>query len=460
MRRLLVVGALSLVVLVAGGAAADTFAVTLVSQTNSTITLGWTPQSGYGYLFSLNGQLVSRTNDPSRSTVKFSKGTSYDIDVIVKGANGHYPPAPPPPQCSDGVDNDGDGKIDLADPGCTGPTDNDETNVTPAAQCADGLDNDSDGKIDYPADPGCSSATDNDETNTVPTGCAQTTPNVPDGPDGNGGCFPGPANTGPNAPQSSMAAYTGSCTITTANVTIDSKVINCDINVRTGGGGLTISNSYVFGSVQNGDPSGGPSFTIKDSLVDSGGTGFDCTDCEIRTSNFTILRSELTGTNKAAYCIVCTVQDNYIHTSENLDPASGAHASGMRPEQNATLRHNTIWCAFDGPYSPNPDTGCSADTSGYPDFVPIHHNTYDRNLFMAAQAGNNMGFCAYFGATGGKPHSNDPTNATYIVVTNNVFQRGPGGRCGGYGPVTDFASGRTGNVWQNNKYDNGTAVNP
>ena len=31
------------------------------------------------------------------------------------------------PQCSDGIDNDGDGYIDLNDPGCTSETDNDET---------------------------------------------------------------------------------------------------------------------------------------------------------------------------------------------------------------------------------------------------------------------------------------------------------------------------------------------
>lgn len=30
--------------------------------------------------------------------------------------------------CADGIDNDGDGLIDSADPGCTGPSDNDETN--------------------------------------------------------------------------------------------------------------------------------------------------------------------------------------------------------------------------------------------------------------------------------------------------------------------------------------------
>src|SRR5947207_6303314 len=30
-------------------------------------------------------------------------------------------------QCSDGIDNDGDGKIDYADPECVGPLDNDES---------------------------------------------------------------------------------------------------------------------------------------------------------------------------------------------------------------------------------------------------------------------------------------------------------------------------------------------
>ena len=57
--------------------------------------------------------------------------------------------------CSDGKDNDGDGKIDYpADPGCTSAADTDETDVP---QCSDGLDNDGDGLIDYPNDPGCAS---------------------------------------------------------------------------------------------------------------------------------------------------------------------------------------------------------------------------------------------------------------------------------------------------------------
>ena len=57
--------------------------------------------------------------------------------------------------CSDGIDNDGDGKIDFPnDPGCSSAIDTDETDVP---QCSDGIDNDGDGLLDFPNDPGCSS---------------------------------------------------------------------------------------------------------------------------------------------------------------------------------------------------------------------------------------------------------------------------------------------------------------
>jgi hypothetical protein len=62
------------------------------------------------------------------------------------------------PDCSDGIDNDGDGLVDYpADPGCTSPTDTSEHD--PTLPCDDGIDNDGDGLIDYRADgsgdPGC-----------------------------------------------------------------------------------------------------------------------------------------------------------------------------------------------------------------------------------------------------------------------------------------------------------------
>jgi len=74
------------------------------------------------------------------------------------------------PQCSDQADNDGDGLIDNgSDPGCTSPTDNDETDpvVGPTAnQCEDGFDNDHDGLIDFGSDGGCKSREDNSEVGT------------------------------------------------------------------------------------------------------------------------------------------------------------------------------------------------------------------------------------------------------------------------------------------------------
>ncbi len=70
--------------------------------------------------------------------------------------------------CSDGLDNDGDGLTDFpADPGCTSPTDLDETDVP---ECSDGLDNDGDGLVDFPNDPGCSSYL--DATELGPPACS------------------------------------------------------------------------------------------------------------------------------------------------------------------------------------------------------------------------------------------------------------------------------------------------
>ena len=306
------------------------------------------------------------------------------------------------------------------------------------------------------------------------TGCATTTPHVPDGPDGMGGCWPGPSNTGPNAAEASMAAYSGSCTVSAANTVIDSKVINCS-PLYVNASGLIIKNSYIKGGVINDN---GESFTIQDSFLDnaipypacSGGKcaagKYACGDpnnatttCGIGYRNFTVLRTEVINTNRAAYCeSTCTIQDNYFHGT-NLwpDVTNLAHASSVRNEQYLTLRHNSLGCDFPG-ISYNDELGCSADMSGYPDFAPIMHDTIDSNLFLANNSG--QAYCAYGGGTAGKPSSGSPNNATYIVFTNNVFQRGANGKCGTYGPVTDYITGRTGNVWTNNKFDNGAVVDP
>ncbi len=88
-----------------------------------------------------------------------------DAAAAVIAAGGE----PPVAQCSDGIDNDGDGLTDFPnDPGCTDANDNDETDP-PAPACSDGIDNDGDGFTDFPADSGCTDANDDDETDAAST---------------------------------------------------------------------------------------------------------------------------------------------------------------------------------------------------------------------------------------------------------------------------------------------------
>jgi hypothetical protein len=274
-----------------------------------------------------------------------------------------------------------------------------------------------------------------------------------------------------------MAAYSGPCEVTAANTTIDSQLVDCSpLIVGPDASGLLIKNSYVYGGViQN---SGAASFTIEDSMIDDAVSYPACTapsscaageyacgdphnataECGVGYQNFTITRTEIVNTNRAAYCETnCTIADNYFHGT-NLwpDHTNMAHASSVREEQNTTITHNSLGCDYRGPFD-NEEIGCSADLTGYPDFAPIMHNTVTGNLFLA-----NPGdaYCAYGGGTGEKPYSDDPDNATYQVFRDNVFQRGATGRCGAYGPVTDFLSGRTGNVWSNNRWDTGELIDP
>jgi len=96
------------------------------------------------------------------------------------------PDAPSGPQCSDGVDNDGDGLVDYPDDlGCSDANDDTEDS-TPQPQCDDGRDNDGDGKTDYPADPGCFASLADSEEDDCPSGpsCPQCANGIDD--DGNG----------------------------------------------------------------------------------------------------------------------------------------------------------------------------------------------------------------------------------------------------------------------------------
>lgn len=295
----------------------------------------------------------------------------------------------------------------------------------------------------------------------APGVCPVAGRNTPGAADPWGGCWPGPGNTGVPA-GTTLTAYTGPCTITAAGTVIEAKTVTCPtLDIRATG--VVIRNSKLQGTdVTNLGVGSGSSFTITDSTITNGAR--DQCMC-LGTHDFTALRVEIVGGNRSAYCEArCTITDSWLH-GQQLQGAQ--HGSGLRQEQYTTAIHSTLSCDWAHP-DDSTSMGCSADLGGYPDFAAITHNTYRRNLFIAASRdpnnvnpsgpGATTAFCAVGGVASGKPFSSDPANATYIVFTENVWQRGITGRCGDYGPISGFGSGRTGNVWSGNVWDDGAPV--
>ena len=180
----------------------------LTAKIPPAVTAGTTPQ------------LLAMSADGANVYVaNFNDGTVSQYDVGPGGALAPKSPAtvaagfspiavaltsaPPAPQCSDGIDNDGDTKIDFGtgpsnDPGCLSATDNTE-NTDANPQCSDELDNDGDTKIDFGTgptnDPGCTSATDNSENTDANPQCSDELDNDGDtkidfgtGPTNDPGC--------------------------------------------------------------------------------------------------------------------------------------------------------------------------------------------------------------------------------------------------------------------------------
>ncbi|MEA2157384.1 MAG: hypothetical protein QOE11_3524 [Solirubrobacteraceae bacterium] len=102
-------------------------------------------------------------------------------------------------QCTDGKDNDGDGFVDDADPGCKADGTEAPDN-RPAGDCHDGRDNDGDGLIDTAQDPGCTDGTEADpETATAPAPPPPPAPALP------------PATTAPQVPPAAGGTPPSEC---------------------------------------------------------------------------------------------------------------------------------------------------------------------------------------------------------------------------------------------------------
>ena len=94
----------------------------------------------------------------------------YNWGSVYWDGDGDDPDCSALPECANAADDDGDGKVDLADPGCSNSQDGSEA-PDPAVQCVNGIDDDGDGRIDL-ADPGCTNAQDDSESPDPPPMCA------------------------------------------------------------------------------------------------------------------------------------------------------------------------------------------------------------------------------------------------------------------------------------------------
>ena len=270
-----------------------------------------------------------------------------------------------------------------------------------------------------------------------PSACPETTPHVPGGPDGMDGCWPGPGNTG--VPSGvTLTSYGGSCTINTPNTVIDGKIFNCALTVTASN--VVVRNSRINGRVVVNSGS----LLIEDSetILD------DYSLRHLNGHNITARRLNMRGGQSGGLCYNCVVEDSYVH-DQTPDPTQKQHYSAFRMDQDLTLRHNTLMC--NAPY------GCSADLAGYGDFAPVQRNTIERNLFMATEGGT----CSYGGSSPSKPYSND---ARDIVFRDNVFQKRnqyqSSGLCGHWYAILHFDASRPGNIWENNRWDNGQLISP
>ena len=281
---------------------------------------------------------------------------------------------------------------------------------------------------------------------TPPTLSPTSTPSSSGGVVVLGRSFPSAATTGVPA-GTALTTYTGDCTIQTDNVVIDAKTINCDMRILAQG--VKITRSVLNGHIYSDSDYFNGSFSMTDSEVrmpQSTGTG-------VGDVNFTLTRVEVVGGSRSVNCAAaCTVQDSYLH-AQYTDPRGIDHESAIRMGSTSTIRHNHIAC--DATPVP-PDAGCSAALTGYGDFAIVQKNTIDNNLIDGGPAGS-VGYCAYGGSTTGKPYS---TGVNNIAFTNNIFRRGPNGKCGIWGPITSFDSKAPGNVWTNNLWDTDGATVP
>ncbi len=276
------------------------------------------------------------------------------------------------------------------------------------------------------------------------------------------GRFPNAGNTG--VPKGTVLSdYKGPTTITRCGTVIDSKVVKGGLDIRAGNGThsaatpcVTIKNSLVNGPIDDSYTSVGygPLLLVDDEInapKPSESKLFD-----LYETNWYAWRVNVHGGIGGVQCDgYCEMHDSYVHDFYYLSPNHmGAFLSNGAYGAPILLDHNTFLCRIINTSDQDGLGGCTSDVNFLADFSPITNVTVSDNLLVANPA--DQYFCAYTGAA--QPTKPYPAG-TQIVWKNNTFQRGDSGKCGGTGPVYDWAY-NAGNVWTGNHWDDGTVLNP
>lgn len=252
--------------------------------------------------------------------------------------------------------------------------------------------------------------------------------------------FPNAANTGvPDTAK--LTPYNGPGTITTPGTVIDGKQVPTYLTIETTG--VVIKNSFVNGNILVPE---GSSVSISDTTIDGG----HFNGSAVGQYGITMRRVEVIGARQSVSCNdSCDIQDSWLH-AQYMEPGSDWHGDGFISNggEDMLIRHNTLAC--DSEVSGG-GGACSAAVALFADFNPLTRITIDGNLFAASPAG----YCLYGGNDPAKPYGDE---STYIVVTNNVFQRGGNRKCGVFGAVAAIAQDGEGNVYDANYWDDGRRV--
>ncbi len=310
----------------------------------------------------------------------------------------------------------------------------------------------------------------------VPPGCISGPLNAPGTADPWGGCWPGPQNTGhphglPGDTRKpvTLTDYTGPMTISGCGAVIDSKSVAGDLLITAGNGThhpstpcVTIMNSLIIGTIHTDSVDGGP-VVITDTEVAVPGSAQWASVGFYNTFDW---RTNSHGGNGTIKCqAYCESHDSWVH-GMYLEQALHYNALGGNGIESAdgffTIDHGYADCGGFESRSTTVEVGasCSADIGFYGDFAPVRNVTISRTYFAPAVtagefADEQPGYCYNPGNYDEKPF---PV-AQNLIVTDNIFAKGPTGHCGVYGAVSNWQAGN-GNVWTGNRWDDGTALNP